>query len=739
MGKRTLKVALVVGGGVSLGSFNGGALAEIVRQLSSNLNRDRWQEAKIDVLFGASAGGMTLGLLVRALTDPGNVDVPTAVNRVRKFQEAAWVTGIDVRNLISNPAAELAGIMDRRAIDELASRLMAWPAGQAPCPILLARRVCLGITLLNYNGIPIRASEVPALSDAMSTTLYRDYRVFCLDFKKVAARPPSRWKWYESDEVNQPDAWKEITATAIAGGAFPLAFEPVVIERSKEEYGPLWPRELRDRAAFPFTFGDGGTFNNEPLREAMQIIGFMDAREKTDSYDRVLLYIDPNLTGTSHDFSLSFHVPFEVNPDFGPFDKGDVVPAEAGAKILRIAGRFVGSVLGQAAFQDFLEAEKINNRLAWRNTLREFLTKIVGPVSPTRAQEAMTLLQNVLTEKRAGSITPATSLAVDEELNRVSREETGQKTGTESLSPRDQLLYCLFSLIDQVAALRGKETVNVIAIGPTAFQPKGNGQAVRVELAGNFLGNFGGFFDPAFRRYDFAAGEAMAGSALATTEIGDTGQEVPLLKNSNDRPDYQKWPGNDPTFDNLPQNKKAAFTDRIGKVLKQIVHNQVPIVVVRDLLGALAKYFLRKRIVGLAGGAASGEAMAWVRLKIVPADPAGDEFYLVGQEKGDDTAYAKAGSDGMAELDTLVFFSTVNTTLSGPHVVRRNDRYVLELAERRVLWKDDRLEVTLPDFARLATGDKLGLAVHTAQIQWLSRSQGAWQTDEALTALAKTF
>ena len=39
MAKKTLRVALVMGGGVSLGAFSGGAISEVVRQLCCEHNQ----------------------------------------------------------------------------------------------------------------------------------------------------------------------------------------------------------------------------------------------------------------------------------------------------------------------------------------------------------------------------------------------------------------------------------------------------------------------------------------------------------------------------------------------------------------------------------------------------------------------------------------------------------------------------------------------------------------------------
>ena len=58
-----LRVALAMGGGVSLGSFCGGAVGEAVKQLLEN-RAEQYTSVRFDVFSGASAGAMSLGLLV---------------------------------------------------------------------------------------------------------------------------------------------------------------------------------------------------------------------------------------------------------------------------------------------------------------------------------------------------------------------------------------------------------------------------------------------------------------------------------------------------------------------------------------------------------------------------------------------------------------------------------------------------------------------------------------------------
>ena len=108
--------------------------------------------------------------------------------------------------------------------------------------------------------------------------------------------------------MNQPQAWAQIAATAIASGGFPFAFEPVVLSRKAFEYGPdLWCRtfgrpmpkkksDFNGQETHPFSFVDGGTFNNEPIREAFRMASFIDGYTRAETpgavVQRVIVFVD---------------------------------------------------------------------------------------------------------------------------------------------------------------------------------------------------------------------------------------------------------------------------------------------------------------------------------------------------------------------------------------------------------------------------------------------------------------
>jgi predicted acylesterase/phospholipase RssA len=572
MGK-ALKVGIVMGGGVSLGAFSAGALAEILRQLSENARPD-FRTVEVDVLSGSSAGGLTLALLLRALADPEAGAIDERLGKLR----GAWVEDIDLDQLLPPRGVRPGAVLDRRGVERLAHKHLDWPSGRAPSRTLLADRLLVGFTLLNYNGIPLEATRDPALGDALATTLYRDFRWFCLEFAPSPKSPPPRAVHYQHMDRSEP--WQDILTTAVACGAFPLAFEPVRFKREPAEYEGLWrgvPAAL--------TFADGGTFNNEPLREAMEMARLQDESHPAHDFERVLIYIDPYLSGSGFKAELGFGSALGAAADS---------PTPPGRELALTAGRLAQVVLGQAAFKDVLAAVKINHRLEWREGLRTLLRLLLAELGPDRVEalgrEVERELGRILSRKAKVALTPTypeadshPQDAIEQELRRVCREDGGS---WENVSASNRLFFALGALIDQVAALNRRQNVPVIAVAPRLAVSRG--ELLEAPLAGDFYLNFGGFFDRRFREHDFAAGEAMARWALGT-------QGRSLLKSAPALPDLGGLKP-EPRPASAPTEALRSFASRVGAVSGEVVRDNLRLPLVSALLGWLTRVLVKRGV-----------------------------------------------------------------------------------------------------------------------------------------------
>jgi predicted acylesterase/phospholipase RssA len=718
--QKRLKVAVVIGGGWSLGSFTGGAVWELVRQLHGNLDREQFHGCEIDVITGAGAGALTGAVLLRTLANPEAFSALDAVARVGEAQRTAWLEGVDFTRLMRDTDLRKASLFDRGAIDELVPELLTWPARQPARPVLLGSRVLLEMTLLNFNGVPIRASNTPALNETVSTTRFRDHRVFCFDFGNDAVPALSNWRHFSGELAYDDDAWREVAATAVASGAFPIAFEPVVLQRYREEFGSLWPVELEDRDEFPFTYGDGGTFNHQPLRAAMNLASVQDAREQPGSFERLLIFIDPNLSGSKHAFGLKFHLPYIVNGGSGPFDRHDAVPADAAAHLVAITNRFGTVVRHQSMYEDFVAAADVNARLAWRSELRSLITDMAVQLDGNGSDSPLTKLVEarlgcVLQQSSRQSAPGAMAADANEEIGRVAFEQTGTRVPIDQLDGADRLAYALMALVDRVAGLGGKEQVRIVTVGPTRYLPPDGSPAVPVRLAGDFFVNFGGFFDPRFRVHDFDAGRALAGSALATSSR--------LLADPAERPAYTPWSDRAPSLETVPAARDR-FVRRIAQLTRQLLEYKIGFMGVTQAITIVANYVAPK----LVRDSGPGRRLAVIRIEVAPA--AGDlDFNLVSGASND------RGGDARRVRNVVVLHTVVHYTDSeivGPHVNRTANGWSVRLAARRRHTRLPPLEIPLPDPAVLRANADCGLPIHRVSIDWETKTIGAWSQEDAL-------
>ena len=294
----------------------------------------------------------------------------------------------------------------------------------------------------------------------------------------------------------------------------------------------------------------------------------------------------------------------------------------------------------------------------------------------------------------------------------------------------ERLRCVLLSLLDQVADLRGKEPVSVWAIAPTSFLPVDGvpGDSERVDVAGDFLGSFGGFLDGSFREHDFEVGVAVAGSALAGPPVSGP-LAGPLLADPRQRASLPPR-----IHAGLSTNEEARrrLADRLGHVAAAVLRTKVHVQIVRTLIAPL----VRRAVAKLVRDEGEPRLEAQVRLVVQPAAASDDRFHLTGAARGDDTEPAEVDLDGLARIDTIVRFSADGVaTIDGPHVHVRGDSWVCLLREGRALRGDPVLEISLPPLYHLRTESRRGLPIHTLRVDWSTRSTADWTVGSGLVSL----
>lgn len=172
----TFRLGIVLNGTVSAGAWTAGVLDFLVEAL------DAWEEAKragedvprhavrLEILGGASGGGVCAALLARAATCRFRHARTEAGAPGNPFWET-WVEQLDLEPMLGttdldDPAAPAASALDGRAIEQVARLILDWGPGTTPgvSPLetprgWLADPFRVLVTLTNLRGVPYWGRE----------------------------------------------------------------------------------------------------------------------------------------------------------------------------------------------------------------------------------------------------------------------------------------------------------------------------------------------------------------------------------------------------------------------------------------------------------------------------------------------------------------------------------------------------------------------------------------------------
>lgn len=269
--KKTLRIGFAMGGGVSLGTFNGAALTQTLKLA---VLRGTFTDVRVDCFSGASAGAMSLAVMLRglvlqtpdelqkarqALTDEFGeefLQLPEGSDRQRNLlaaqvvqaaQEDIWVRQISIERLLDDGAGpghglrHSAGLLNRATVEKIAHDAIRFDTETLDLSgkRLLADRVLFGCALNNLTPILMDARSeftgnklfFSSLAEGMTSWAHREMRVFDLMFGNVAVATlddekehPSRWFRYragdfaanKTSDLRTRKAWSTIAATAVA-------------------------------------------------------------------------------------------------------------------------------------------------------------------------------------------------------------------------------------------------------------------------------------------------------------------------------------------------------------------------------------------------------------------------------------------------------------------------------------------------------------------------------------------
>jgi predicted acylesterase/phospholipase RssA len=441
-----LRIGLTISGAVSLGAYEGGALAALlgaVQAINADLDAEAPDRVRVDAIAGASAGSITGLLAARTLLaalDP--VDV--------MFQ--SWVVQPDLGKLIGKEPHQPLSI---DAVRANATKLLS---GE-PKHRRQKASVRINMAVVSLRGLDF---EIGRMAGApLDVTTYLDWGEFKLD------REQEDVKHYTEPKDSSP------VDVAVASGAHLAAFPPRKLDRRGLE--PEYKK--RHMKNFPETgflwYTDGGTIDNQPLGRALDLSNQVDAETDDPALDeppvRLHLLITPDPEQPASPKPDEWSDP-ATQPPF-------IAASSRAAKLLR----------SQPLYQDLNAMEKTNSRVAWMRQVADRLAELLEDPKEDRERALTDLL---------GSLKRQKGELFGEQA--VERPETTKQTTLGKL---------VADVLGAASGLGGKSVVEADVISPRIRPDVASGEvAVKDLLAGEQVFAFGGFLDERYRTNDFAIG-----------------------------------------------------------------------------------------------------------------------------------------------------------------------------------------------------------------------------------------
>lgn len=306
------ELGLVMAGAISAGAYTAGVVDFLVEALdafeAAKENGDAdcpTHDVTIRVLAGASAGGMTSGIVAAALGgEIAPVRDPSDPEAESNPFYRPWVKQIDIARLLgTNDLAAtdspVVSALDSTPLDAIADAAIRVQPSDARRRYL-ADRLDVILSVGNMRGVPYSLALAGGSNLGHGMLAHEDVMHFAV------SRDPAIRQRAEDQGVRGLDPtdysqenWRLLRDAALATGAFPVGLSPRVLSRPYGDYSkwkwriPLSPDdpENRDRRCndfrtipplnaaevgegydYRFLAVDGGVMNNEPLEYARRVL-----------------------------------------------------------------------------------------------------------------------------------------------------------------------------------------------------------------------------------------------------------------------------------------------------------------------------------------------------------------------------------------------------------------------------------------------------------------------------------
>ncbi len=527
----------------------------------------------------------------------------------QEFQRYLWVNEADIEPLAGIEKGNekdlryLGSILDRQHLLEMAKKTFLFDDKVVfnRKGTLLAKRVLFANTLTRVEDEKLSSvkhfsknskQNNPKLNDKLeklyeyiladgtTSHSHKDIRVFDLNFDKIkenrSAKFPQRWMKYHLGahhkmpvKSNEPCQellpmkknafWASIASTALAAGAFPIAFQQVPLKRHAYEYGKKYFDLLgEEKPDHIFTYIDGGTFNNEPISEAFRLSAFIDSRDKDkpgEDYERFLIYVDP-LIGSSENEVKDYFREYKTNEAKAITEKRNGLE-----KIVSFLSPMIGILRQEGAVSEMDKSVSVLNKFNVQSNLRNFyaqtvmlglkdnisgMNEVEKKVIETQIKSTIKAIRLQLGQLQQRMTIPSVSVSIDLEIKRLLslknsaqyypnlQKQLDKKKQVEIISGYTDFfegdpfqatyfpewLIALFHIaLDIGLDLTGKnEYTQLIPIGPLMID-EGGDSFKEVDLNGKKLSGFYGFMDMDIRNSDFDQGRVCTVDLMKYVEI----------------------------------------------------------------------------------------------------------------------------------------------------------------------------------------------------------------------------
>ncbi len=471
----THKIAIAISGAVSLGSYEAGTVYELIHAVKQHNQANPDNRIEIDVLSGASAGGMTAAMIAQKLLFDGPALEAPNENCLHEI----WVNRVDITDLLNpdlgdDPKKSL--LSSNHIANNAKYVFLTRYQKDAPEVIPHAaagKSIQLGLALSNLNGVDYELSTFSQGSDGLAQGRF------------VQTRNQDRYTCVVNKDSDNPAYWSELMTAGMACGAFPLAFRPVKVQRQWDcqDYKGLGAKSWYGLFDGQFNYADGGIFNNSPLGLARELALRVD-KGVADADKRYYFYISPHKKSSTADYT---------------FD-------EEKANMISSLGQITKCILNNSGFQDWVQTDSINNNIDKLHQRAQSLLEVVLQADVDELK-AMSLTTNqfckMLYAQTQDSIENGAS-HYDADVRRA--EDNFMRyvpTGT-TLTQQQKTVWLNAILIMEVnASLSNKDKMRIYTI-----------TANNSELAGSPIASFFGFLDVRFRKHDYLLGRLKAREML---------------------------------------------------------------------------------------------------------------------------------------------------------------------------------------------------------------------------------